>query len=1047
MPDGGVIALSGFRYQMLRALEEILVLHRDDPGGDWAVEVEHATDDKVDYAVYQGGQLIRAVQVKASLPGSSTRLSLHGRYGVATVLSGLAAAFPTAPEVALVSNRQGPWDDIDDWVSANQPASGTRLRAVREQRTLEQAEESVADLLRQGRMTGQRPSDPSTISALAAILEAQMWRLGSQDLPATTQGRRWLRGTEVQKTLGLRDQDLATAVGELSWAMKWRGPAGRAVARPGALSFLAHELTPDDLASGRVRSAALTGFGGLGKSMAAAAWAAEHQGLYAMVLWLTATTSMTIEADARQLLAAEHGADAATWPVPELQQKLLDWLQSTPRSWLLVLDDAGSEEVVHGWIPASGFGHVLITTRDSAWPRSHTASYEVGRLRDEEIQAMVTLRLGIGELPPGDLDQLVSLTDRWALALDMMLAWLARAQHTLADLASFDPLASRQLLLEQPGLVPVGYPKPVVVIILDALHSLRAESPKAWALLQSTVALGSEAVPVAMASDYTDDSLNHLLRRDQLVVELRSRSVASPMSIGDPRFGRWGHRLTVHDLIAQLVVQLDSVSDERWDILLERVVSVVGDAAEQHQIALVLSLGPVVDAVDQAVGAGASFSIGYLTLLGNTASVLAASGRLDEAARRLRIERALGDAHLSQSSQSRSRPVEWFRLLATLQLATVLTRLDQHGEALSLLEDAVPKIDGFHGEVNPDKLSSALEMAVDVLESIRIPGLLDRSDALLAVAVSGTVKASVSPLRLAEASLRRDDLPGARTTCERALAATPSLMEQIDLFGKLAETWAVDDIPKSDSLLTLAHLTAQAEGVSAEQPLANLQNTVRRRIAHLLRLDPEARRRELSTYRSWFEVSSLMPLADECRPWQQATISLISRAWRELTGCPRLAARSVSAAAEMFLCTPETVSPNEVLGLRSLLWGTQFASACSSLERLEPVTQIARMGSTILLAVSPTMWDEALSLVFESNITGRPLVIGHRFGPLILVEIGTWGLTLDASEFDPFGRVNGATSISIVQPGAFDAESRAVNASAILELGTVQSLRADEDHT
>ena len=64
MTDGGGIALSGFRYQMLRALEEILLLHRDNPGGDWAVEVEHSTNDKVDYAVHENGQISGSSQLR-----------------------------------------------------------------------------------------------------------------------------------------------------------------------------------------------------------------------------------------------------------------------------------------------------------------------------------------------------------------------------------------------------------------------------------------------------------------------------------------------------------------------------------------------------------------------------------------------------------------------------------------------------------------------------------------------------------------------------------------------------------------------------------------------------------------------------------------------------------------------------------------------------------------------------------------------------------------------------------------------------------------------
>jgi len=1046
MADGGVIALSGFRYQILRALEELLELHRKEPGGDWAVEVEHATNDKVDYAVYESGALTRAVQVKASLPGSSTKLTLHGERGVATILLDLAAAFPSAPEVALVSNRHGSWDDIERWITATQPSEGPRLRAARERRTLDDVEQVVSELLREGRQLNGLPSDPATISALASILEARFWRLGGQELASTANGRRWLQGSDVQEILGMRDQKLAEAVGEATWAMKWKEPSGRAIARPRAQSFLAYELSNADLASGRVRCAALTGFGGLGKTMVAADWAAEHQGAYAMVLWLTASAPETVEAGARELLAVEYGAEAATWPVLELQEHLREWLQTTSRSWLLVLDDADSVETVDGWIPTTGFGHVLVTTRDSAWPTSHSPSFEVGRLDDGEIQAMVELRLCVEELPSEEMDQLVHLTDRWALAVDMVLAWLARHQHSLADVERFDPRAGRQLLLQQPELVPVGYPEPVLVIIMDALASLQAEHPEAWELLQSTVALGGEAVPVALASEHTDGTLGDLVNRDQLVAELRNRSLTSPMSVGDPRLDQWGHRLNVHALIAQQVAHLDPAGIDRWGVLLERLALVVGDGAEEHNLVLVLSLRVVVAAVDRAVLAGAPFTIGYLTLLGNMAMVMAAAGHYEEAMRRLQAEVHLAESQAAQLPSAHGWPMEWFGLLATLQLATVRTRRDESGEALSLLEGALPRIERFQGLVDPAKLSYALEMAVDVLESIRLPELAARRDALLGVARGGHIVESTSPVRQAEVLLRQDDLSRAREICQEALDRSPRLMEEIDLYGKLAEVWATEDISRSDDLLRLAHMKAQAEEIDPEQPLDDLQNTIHRRIRHLISQGPEALHSNLQKYQTWFLVDSLMPPEEECRTWRQVTMARFSRAWRHLTEPSLDAGRAVAVLSESFEDLPQTTSPGELLGLRSLLWGTQFIDACSALDRLEQMTDIGRKGTAILIQASPPMWAKIPDLLTQAALSRMSLVVGRRFGPLVLIQIGTWGMFMDAVEIDPFSKVGGATTICLVRPGSLISASRAIREDHIFELGTIPSLRAEEDY-
>ena len=1045
LADGGVVALSGFRYQILRALEDILELHRNEPGGDWAVEVEHATNDKVDYAVYESGILTRAVQVKASLPGSSTRLVLRGSKGVATILLELAAAFPAAPVVALVSNRQGPWDDIDRWVANNQPAEGPRLQAARERRTLEDMEQIVSELLREGRQLSGLPSDPSTISALASILEARLWRLGSQRLAATSNGRRWLLGADVQEILGMRDQKLAEAVGEATWAMKWKEPSGRAIARPKVLSFLAYELSNTDLARGIVRRAALTGFGGLGKSMVAADWAAEHQTTYAMVLWLTASTSEALEAGVRELLAAEYGVEAATWSALELQKSLREWLQTSARSWLLILDDADSVETVDGWIPDSGYGHVLITTRDSAWPTSHSPSMEVGRLDDGEIQAMVDLRLGAGYVSPEDMGQLAHVTDRWALAVDMVLAWLARHQHSLADLSRFDPQTGRQLLLDQPELVPVGYPEPVLVIIVDALASLQTGHPEAWKLLQSAVALGGEAVPVALASDHTDDTLEDLFKRDKLIAELRSRSLASPVSIGDPRLGQWGHRLNVHALIALQVGHLDPVARDRWGVLLERLALVVGDGAEANRFVFVLSLRVVVTAVDRAVMSGAPFTIGYLTLLGNMAIVLSAAGHYEEAVRRLQTEVHLAETQAAQLTSTNGRPVAWFGLLATLQLATVRIRREEPGEAIALVEEALPKIDAFQDIVEPAKLSNALELAVDVLETIRLPELTAKKDALLDMARGGQITESSSLVRRAEAHLRQDELAEAREVCVEGLACNPRLLEEIDLYGKLAESWAIEDVSRSDELLRLAYMKAQDEEIDLEQPIDDLHNTIHRRIRYLLSLDPIALRGELSTYGGWFLVNSLLPPEGEWRTWRQVVMSRLCRSWHHLTGSARGASRAISDLSDAFSDVPETVSPDEVLGLRTLLWGTQFVEACSSLEDMEGITDIGRKGSTILIEPSRRVWEKIPDQWTQASLSRGPLLAGHRFGPLVLIRVGTLGLFMEAIEVDPFAAAGDTTTICLIRPGGLTPESREVRDDHILELGTIPSLHAEAD--
>lgn len=1036
MADGGVVALAGFRYQMLRTLEEILLLYQDEPAGDWAVEVEHATDDKVDFAVYKEGLLVQVAQVKASLRGSSTRMSLHGEQGAAAILTALAERFPTTPEVVLISNRPGKWEEIDRWIASSQNVAGPRLRAVREQRTLEEAERSVIDLLRRSRIKMGAPSDPASVQALALILEARLWRLGAHDLDGHPENHRWLTVQEVRDLLDLRDQELASVLGELTWATRWKEPAGRAIPRPAIFSTLAYELDRSALAEGRVRRAVLTGFGGLGKSMAAASWADQNRGLYGMVLWLNSATAETLAADVRQLLMAQQGEVAIDYAVEELQRHFCEWLQTTARTWLLVMDDAPSPQALDGWLPTRGFGHVVITTRDSAWPVTHAPAIEVGQLDADEVRSLVTLRLADDQLSPADLDALARLTDRWALAVDMVLAWMTRTNHKLADLADFDLSASRQRLLDNADLVPSGYPEPVIVIVLDALASLQAEAPAAWELLRSAVALGGQSVPVVMASECGDDTIDALMIRDQQIADLRSRSLASPRSAGDPRLGKWGHRVSVHDLITQVVAQLDPVDEQRWGHLIQELSDAVSEAGDRQDLVVVLSLDPVIEAVDRAVLSGEPFTIAYLTLLGNVAAIYSAAGRNVRAAGRLALERGLARAHGPQLEGAFRVAVEWFGVSATVQLAAVLAKLDRPDDSLLLLEEAVPLIHGCHDTVKPSALSDLMEQAVDVLQTMRLTRHVARRDALFAVANAGPVQAATRPSRLAEAALRRNDLEEARRICEHALGSNPAPLERIDLLGKLAETWAVADVPRSDDLLRFIHLIAETDHIDPEVPLEDLQYVVDRRINHLLELGPRALHGQLGNFGPWFQVLYLMPPPEECRTWQQAAMAHLCRAWHDLTCRPHVVQQSLAAAAHHFEHAPDSGDLAEVTALRAKLWSTQFTHACASVERLEPMGAIARSGSVLLIEVSEHAWNQISLPATLLALAGKPVQCS-RFGPNVMVQVGAWGLIHDATQFDPFMRCGERIDLHLARPGTIGEVRDPVDLRLTFPLGSV----------
>jgi hypothetical protein len=140
-------------------------------------------------------------------------------------------------------------------------------------------------------------------------------------------------------------------------------PVGSFTGRDEQLVALRTQLS-DLGAATLVPTAALYGMGGVGKTQLALAYAQRHRKEYELGWWIPAETRLgivTALADIGEVLGLQRDLAPA-----DLAVQVRDGLAGRS-GWLLIFDNAPDPAGVAEFLPVAGGGHVLVTSRDSAW--------------------------------------------------------------------------------------------------------------------------------------------------------------------------------------------------------------------------------------------------------------------------------------------------------------------------------------------------------------------------------------------------------------------------------------------------------------------------------------------------------------------------------------------------------------------------------------------------------------------------------------------------------------------------------------------------------
>jgi hypothetical protein len=236
----------------------------------------------------------------------------------------------------------------------------------------------------------------------------------------------------VAVTNQLEDQQVSgqpTVPAGRGWAIA--PPVRSFVGRDDQLSALREQLT-------RQGAAALHGMGGVGKTQLALAYAQRYRGDYTLGWWVPAETELELVTALAELGIA-LGLPAGE-PPARLAARARDALGERS-GWLLIFDNAPNLAAVAEYLPGVGGGHVLVTSRDSAWqgiadpvavdllPLQDAVELLVRRTGNADRQAATQLAEALGRLP---------------LALEQAAAYAASQRLPLAAYLEFVRPAPRQ---------------------------------------------------------------------------------------------------------------------------------------------------------------------------------------------------------------------------------------------------------------------------------------------------------------------------------------------------------------------------------------------------------------------------------------------------------------------------------------------------------------------------------------------------------------------------------------------------------------------------
>jgi tetratricopeptide (TPR) repeat protein len=559
----------------------------------------------------------------------------------------------------------------------------------------------------------------------------------------------------------------------------------------------------------------LHGTGGVGKTQLAVEYAYRRAEDYDLIVWVESENPDLIPAqlaDAAGVLGVTADDDPhSDHDATRTAHAVVAALGRTKLAWLLIFDNAERPEDLVPWLPRTGTGHVLVTSRQADW-RGLGSAVAVDVLTHDEAVRLLLDRSSL--VDQAAAAEVVELLGALPLAVEQAGGYLSTTGVPVTDYIRLLKTRGEELIGHGPA--PLGYEHTVATVWEVSRRDLHEAEPAAEQLLRLCAFLGPEPIPLQLFTAQAGALPQPLgaAAADELAVNatvgaLVARSLAR----------RDGHTLNIHRLLATAVRRTVAEADRHqaiatvrtvlrahlptkiegspehwrpWRALLPHVLAATAHAAphlgRRDRTAWLLSdAGRYLNAIGQPAAARplleralhideTAHGPNHRTLgmrLGTLAMVLSDLGSPD-AARPL-LERAL---RITEATHTPGHPTIAIRLS---NLAAVLTALGDAAAARPLLERALRITETAHGPDHPDVAIRLSDLAM-VLRDLGSPAearpLLERALRLNDTGDSPSLPAVA--IRLSNLALVLDDLGApdeARPLLERALRIRESLYD------------------------------------------------------------------------------------------------------------------------------------------------------------------------------------------------------------------------------------------------------------------------------